>query len=355
MRVLVVDDSAFMRKAISLMIESDSSLTVADIARNGEEALEKIKALNPDVVTLDIEMPVMDGMTVLKKLKAEPCEKMPAILVCSTLTKKGSLDALTALRSGAADYVTKDPSTFGAGTADAKKELIAKIKAIGATRAEKASAPRAVTPSAPRLVSLSNHATDVVLIGSSTGGPPVLEEILTGIPADFPVPIVVAQHMPIMFTKSLAERLDETCAIDVEHGEHGAKLKAGTAYIVPGGQNGRVLRGLLGEVRLEVSPNPVDAPYKPSVDELLGSAAKAFGSRAIGVVLTGMGDDGSRGGLSLSKAGGKVLSQSRETCVVYGMPKAIAENGASSAVLSPSEIGAALKTVSIEGKRRLSA
>lgn len=353
MRVLVVDDSAFMRKAISLMIESDSTLTVADIARNGEEALEKIRTLNPDVVTLDIEMPVMDGMTVLKKLKASPSDKMPAILVCSTLTKKGSLDALTALRLGAADYVTKDPSTFGAGTADAKKELIAKIKAICSTRSERTSVARVSSVLPTKVLNLANHPTEVLLIGSSTGGPPVLEEILTAIPAEFPAPIVVAQHMPVLFTKSLAERLDEVCAIRVEHGEHGAKLKPGTAYIVPGGQNGRVLRGLLGEVRLEVSPHPVDAPYKPSVDELLGSAAKAFGARAVGVVLTGMGEDGARGGLSLAQAGGKVLSQSRETCVVYGMPKAVAENGASCAALTPAEIGAALKTILNEGKKRL--
>jgi two-component system chemotaxis response regulator CheB len=353
MRVLVVDDSAFMRKAITLMIESDPAFKVVDIARNGEEALEKIKTLKPDVVTLDIEMPVVDGMTVLRRLKLETTSPKPAVLVCSTLTKKGSVDALLAMRLGAADYINKDPGAFGAGNETVRQELMAKLKAIGETRSRQNAGQKGPARPADPTPNLSMKGADAVLIGSSTGGPPVLEEILTALPAEFPMPVVVAQHMPVLFTRSLSERLNDTCKIEVLHGEHGTKLKAGAAYIIPGGQHGRLVKGLLNELRLEVSPNPTDAPYKPSVNELLSSGARVLGSRCVGVVLTGMGDDGGRGAKEVHAAGGRMLAQCAETCVVYGMPRAVVEGGSALAALAPASIAEALNTLNSQADREL--
>jgi two-component system chemotaxis response regulator CheB len=380
--VLVCDDSAFMRKAISGLITSDPSLTVIDTARNGQEAVEKAKRLQPDVVTLDIEMPVMNGHQALTAIRRE-CRDLPggppAVLVCSSLTSAGSHDALQALREGASDVIAKDASFFSTNMEAMREDLIRKIKAVGSARARRlAGTPRpAPSPTAPgsapktagagprpisalaaahlaanqaaaatmdlRPISLATRRVDLIAIGSSTGGPPVLEQVLAQLPPGLPCPIVIAQHMPASFTKAMSERLDGMCAISVIHGEHGMPLHPGTAYVIPGGKHGRVRAIGPGPVRLEVSDDPRTAPFKPSVNELLASAARHAGRYCVGVVLTGIGDDGKVGGQELRAAGGLLIAQDPASCAVYGMPRAAAEVGGSS--MTPDQIAKTLGSI----------
>lgn len=348
MRVLVIDDSAFMRKAISMMIDGQSGLSVIDTARNGADGLEKIQRLAPDAVTLDIEMPIMDGLTMLEKLNALKLARKPVVLMCSTLTVKGSKESLKALRLGASDFIAKDPAAVGAGAEDVKREIVGKLKALLMARARTelrgATAGGRSVP-VPTSVSLSGRRTSLLAIGSSTGGPSVLEQILTALPKDFPAPIVVAQHMPAIFTQSMAERLAEVCAVRVVHGDSDMPLVSGTAYIIVGGRHGRVRSGMAGKPWLEISEKPTGALYKPSVDELLSSAARLCGATTVGVVLTGMGEDGKLGAGDLKQAGGVVIAQDEASSVVYGMPRAVVECGAAAAAMPPGEIARTLASI----------
>lgn len=345
MRVMVVDDSAFMRRAIGDMIEADPELEVVHRARNGKEAVEKALELAPDIITLDIEMPEMDGLTALRLIRVKAKEPKPAILMCSSLTTAGSHEALKALALGAADVIAKDHSTFSTNMDAMRDDLIAKIKAIGKSRQRRALRLRSPAPSAshdslPPISQLTPpRGVSVVVVGSSTGGPPALEKLLASIPADLPVPIVVAQHMPALFTKSLAERLDSMSHLRVVQADQTMKLTPGVVHIIVGGQHGRITSALGGMLQLRITDQPADARYKPSVDELLSSAAESVRSRAIGVVLTGMGDDGALGAGKLKAAGSTVLAQDETTSVVYGMPRAVAESGAASAEGSPEDLG----------------
>lgn len=344
-RVLIVDDSAFMRRAIQQMIGGDAELEVVGIATNGQEAIVQAVKLKPDVITLDIEMPVMNGLEAIPKLK-NATTPPPAILVCSSLTSAGSHEALKALRLGASDVIAKDSSNFSLSIEKIKDDLIAKIKAVAVgKRASIKTHEAAAKGRIDRTHTLQRGAFDLLVIGSSTGGPPVLETILSALPADLSVPVVVAQHMPLMFTKSLAERLDEVSAVSVIHGEQGMPLHPGTVYIGQGGKHVRVNKSLGGKLTLEISPEPAAALYKPAVNELYASAAKASGSRCAAVILTGMGDDGAIGAKDLRAKGALILAQDLESCVVYGMPKAVAQAGLADASLPPADIATILATL----------
>ncbi len=349
MRVLITDDSAFMRKALAALLSSDKSIEIVDTAHNGEDALKKIAQHKPDVVTLDIEMPVMDGLTCLSKIRLLP-EPRPAVLVCSTLTVAGSQHALKALRMGATDVICKEPDQIGAGNEQTRADIIARVKAI-APSARAASLKPAVAQAkpVPREWNSAGKSFDCLVIGSSTGGPPVLESILTALPANINMPIVVAQHMPALFTQSMSERLNEVCKIRVVHAENDCILEPNTAYITQGGKHARVHRMSAGKYRLEISPKPESALYKPSVNELFASAACGK-DRMLAVQLTGMGDDGAIGGKQLFHAGGTILAQLGETCAVYGMPKAIVEGGLAAAALTPLEIADALASLAGAGR-----
>lgn len=332
-----------MRKVISQILSSDPSIKVVDTARNGQEAVEKAKLLKPDLITLDIEMPVMDGLAALKKIRMECPEPRPAVLMCSTLTSAGSHEALRALRLGASDVIAKDSNLLAGNSSTMQAELLGKVRAILEHRAM---VPAKAVATAPRVVPgsvfrLGSRPVDLVLIGSSTGGPPVLEKMLTKLPADFPVPLVVAQHMPAMFTKSVAERLDQTCAITVVHGDQELELHPGTAYITQGGRHGRVVRRG-GKLFFNVSDEPAAALFRPSVNELFSSASKCNLRGTLAIVLTGMGDDGSVGAKELRAAGGVIVAQDAASCVVYGMPRAVVDNGSAEAALTPDEITAVL-------------
>jgi two-component system, chemotaxis family, protein-glutamate methylesterase/glutaminase len=362
MRVLIVDDSGFMRKALTQMIGSDPTLEVVGQATNGKEAVEMAQRLKPDVITLDIEMPVMDGMGALRAIK-ETCKDFdPAVLMCSSLTHAGSQSALAAMAAGASDVIAKDASHFSVNIREIQEELIEKIKAIGGTRAKRAlrrgaagcagigagggglgggsaspkAGPTATVSSTLRALRATD--LDLVAIGSSTGGPPVLEKILTRLSPSGGPPIVIAQHMPMLFTRSMAERLSQACKIKVVHAEDGMEIGPGEAAISPGGKQTRVVRVASGAVKLEVNETPAKMLYKPSVNELFNSVARVCKSRSLAIVLTGMGDDGMLGSKAIREAGGRVVAQDADSCVVYGMPRAVAECGASEASMSPDEV-----------------
>ncbi len=353
-KVVVVDDSAFMRKAISTMLAKDPEIQVVATARDGEEGLELIRKHDPDVVTLDVEMPRMDGLTCLRHIMME----MPRpVLMVSSLTNEGAEATLKALDLGAVDFIPKQLSKVSLDIVKIEASLISKVKIVAARKLMH-SRPRSSAYARPRtpltapapavqrgpVVSRSGSPKrDVVVIGVSTGGPPAVQKVLSALPADFPSSIVIAQHMPQAFTGPFAKRLDGLCQISVKEAETGDRLKAGCAFIAPGGRH-LVLKQQVSRVELEVTTEPASALYKPSANVLIGSAAEAVGRRALGVILTGMGNDGMEGIRALKEKGGRALAQSDATCVVYGMPKAIVDAGLSDEIVDIDDMAQAIMT-----------
>ncbi|MFV0422136.1 protein-glutamate methylesterase/protein-glutamine glutaminase [Oleidesulfovibrio sp.] len=358
-KVVVVDDSAFMRKALSSMLEKDPGITVVATARNGEEGLELIRKHDPDVVTLDIEMPRMDGLTALRHIMME----MPRpVLMVSSLTMEGAEATLKAMELGAVDFIPKQLSKVSLDIIKIEKDLQDKVKAISRRKmpvrplrpapvarpvtsglAKGAAVPsRPVAAKATPLVARSGKpVVDAVAIGVSTGGPPAVQKVLSVLPADFPVGIVIAQHMPAAFTGPFAKRLDSVCAISVKEAEHGDLLTPATAYIAPGGKHVRIANNR-GRLVVEVTTDPADALYKPSANVLMESAGLALGRRSLGVILTGMGSDGMEGMKVLKQKGGRALAQSDSTCVVYGMPKAIVDAGLADGIIDIDDMAEAI-------------
>jgi two-component system chemotaxis response regulator CheB len=265
----------------------------------------------------------MSGLELLQKLQGRPRSQRPRILMCSSLTTQGSHEALRALSLGAADFVAKDASIAVTGLDRLKSELLEKVRAIAPRRLAPLGERARIDAPAPAQAFTPAHRVDLVVIGSSTGGPPVVEHLCRALPPDLSCPVVIAQHMPALFTRSLAQRLSELCCVAVHHAEGEITLEPRTIYVIMGGQNGHVRKDRTGRLSLAVMPEPVDAPYKPSVDVLFETAGRAHGRNVLGIVLTGMGEDGLKGGRELAIAGGAILAQDAESCVVWGMPRAV--------------------------------
>ncbi len=340
-RVLIVDDSAFMRNALSRMLSSDSEITVVGTAKDGLEAIEKVVSLKPDVVTMDVEMPRMDGVTALRHIMEQ--NPLPVIMV-SSLTDKGAKVTLDALDLGAVDFIPKNLSDLSINIVRIQEDLLEKIghfgrKGLPLRHRKPVQAPASA---ATESVARPCHATGVrrvgiVTIGTSTGGPKALQEIIPRLPVNFPVPVVVAQHMPPNFTKYFADRLNQLSRIRVKEAEEGDRLEPGTVMIAPGRGHMRIKkRGI--EVTVTISEDPGEFIYRPSVDALFLSASEIYSDRSLGVILTGMGNDGLKGSTALKQAGGRVFAQNEETCVVYGMPKAVIEGGLADKVLPVEQI-----------------
>lgn len=338
-RVVVVDDSAFMRKAISSMLEHDPEIEVVGCARDGREGLTLIRSLDPDVVTMDLEMPVMDGLTALKCIMME----MPRpVIVVSSLTEEGAQETLKALETGAVDYLPKNVSKGSFEIVKIEDDLRAKVRAVARRKIVFPLRPRPpVSASAFDRPAAVKSARSVVAIGVSTGGPPALQSLLSQLPEDYPACILIAQHMPRAFTGPFARRLDALTPLRVFEAEDGHPISPGTVLLAPGGAHLRVRRGLTGLVA-EVGDEPERALYKPSANELLGSVADLVGHLAVGVILTGMGSDGLDGARRLKAAGGRLLAQNDASCVVYGMPKAVIEAGLTDAVIDLGDMPEAL-------------
>ncbi|HEX8947770.1 MAG TPA: chemotaxis response regulator protein-glutamate methylesterase [Dissulfurispiraceae bacterium] len=340
-KVLIVDDSAFMRNALSNMLSSDPEIKIVGTARDGLEAIEKVGSLAPDIVTMDVEMPRMDGITALKHIMES--NPLPVIMV-SSITTEGAKVTLDALDMGAVDFIPKNLSELSVNIMKLKEVLIDKIKHIARKGIVKKRVRPAVARAAievPKVMparALGERRIGIVSIGTSTGGPKALQEIIPKLPKDFPLPIVIAQHMPPNFTGPFAERLNQLSQITVKEAEEGEALKPGTALVAPGGGHMRVARKRSLDTVVSISENKEDFIYRPSVDALMSSVAEFFPGRALGVILTGMGNDGLHGLTALKKTGGRIFAQNEETCVVYGMPKAVVEAGIADKILSLEEI-----------------
>jgi two-component system chemotaxis response regulator CheB len=317
-RILVVDDSVVIRKLLSNTLSGDRELEVVATASDGRIALAKIPLLKPDLITLDIEMPVMDGLATLAALR-KLYPKLPVIMF-STLTEHGAAATLDALSLGASDYATKPSNTGSAAVAieHIRSELIPKIKALCGVSTLAITAPVGSRP-ALKVRGRSNPRIEIVAIGISTGGPNALAEVLPRIPNDFPVPIVVVQHMPPIFTRLLAERLASRSAIPVKEGSGGIILTPGHAWIAPGNFHMKVIRAGVS-CRLTLNQGPLENSCRPAVDVLFRSVAEAYRGNVLGVVMTGMGSDGVLGAQDIRSAGGDVIIQDEPSSVVWGMP-----------------------------------
>lgn len=317
-RTLIVDDSASMRATLKRMLSADPDIEVVGMAPEPFAARDMIKALNPDVLTLDVEMPGMDGLSFLERIMR--LRPMPVVM-CSTLTARGAEVTIEALRLGAVDYVTKPSGTPEDIERDAHL-LCEKVKT--AARSIARAGPQRL-PAQPSVGAGGGAAGQLIAIGSSTGGVEALFSLLPSLPEDCP-PILIVQHMPATFTRSFAQRLNAECRVTVVEATDGAQVAPGTVYIAPGGETHMELSGgANGRIKL-IHGDPVTG-HRPSVDVLFRSVAR-LGSGAVGVILTGMGSDGAQGLLEMRRAGARTLGQSKETCVVWGMPRAAKELGA---------------------------
>ncbi|WJD61211.1 protein-glutamate methylesterase/protein-glutamine glutaminase [Pseudomonas kurunegalensis] len=367
-KVLVVDDSGFFRRRVSEILSADPTIQVVGTATNGKEAIDQALALKPDVITMDYEMPMMDGITAVRHIM----QRCPTpVLMFSSLTHEGARVTLDALDAGAVDYLPKNFEDISRNPEKVKQMLCEKVHTISRSnrrlgsyaRTAPVAAPapasspaptssfasptpaRAAAParaSAPAPGPAASHSPapkrkpyKLVAIGTSTGGPVALQRVLTQLPANFPAPIVLIQHMPAAFTKAFAERLDKLCRISVKEAEDGDMLRPGLALLAPGGKQMMID----GRGTVKILPGDERLNYKPCVDITFGSAAKSYGDKVLSVVLTGMGADGREGARLLKQGGSTVWAQDEASCVIYGMPMAIVKANLADAVYSLDEIG----------------
>jgi len=373
-KVLVVDDSSFFRRRVSEILEQDSDIHVIGFAVNGREAVDKTAQLRPDMITMDVEMPVLDGISAVKEIMAS---NPTPILMFSSLTRDGATATLDALDAGAMDFLPKKFEDIARNNEDAIKLLQAKVKEIGRRRAPRALKPisssKPIERATPVRSSFSGTSTvkqpdrsfqraaptknssnsaairasgkqyQLVAIGTSTGGPVALQTILTQLPANFPHPILLIQHMPAAFTPAFAARLNGLCQIKVKEAQQGDRLQPGTAYLAPGGQQ-MMVEGRGSNRTLRVfEDNSERISYKPSVDVTFASAAKAYQGDVLAIVLTGMGADGRDGARMLKQTGATIWAQDEKSCVVYGMPQAIANAGLASENLALDDVAMRIK------------
>ncbi|MFP4271969.1 MAG: protein-glutamate methylesterase/protein-glutamine glutaminase [Halothiobacillaceae bacterium] len=351
MRVLIVDDSAFFRKALKEVLTADGFLEVVGEAVNGREAIDKAARLEPDVITMDVEMPVMDGISAVREImKAKPTP----ILMLSALTQAGAEATLDALDAGAVDFWPKDTTDPKSTLHQSARLLRARLRTLAVRGVPRKARAPLVPPSASTAGKVERgsglQAGDLrgvisrrgmVVIGASTGGPAALQIVLERIPAGFPVPVLIAQHMPAAFTGPFAQRLDAISGLKISEAVDGEPLLPGHAYVIPGGVHGEVIRQQ-GQCAFRRREPAANEHYRPSVSIALASAAMVYGADTLGVVLTGMGDDGAQGARMVRDSGGHVWSQDQASCVIYGMPAAVAKAGLSEAVLPLGQIGDAI-------------
>lgn len=363
-KILVVDDSIFMRRALESILKEEPDMEVVGLARNGKEALEMVEKFTPDVITMDIEMPVMDGITALEHIMKE--HPTPVIMV-SSLTKEGADATLKALDIGAVDFIPKD-SSFGSSAANIESELKAKIRKFAKNKnMMRLLTSRKFSPSSPsggiytrpsvKPVSQPLHApvgkgvTDgarhvtvnksgvkrVVALGTSTGGPQSLQKVIPLLPEDLKVPVVITQHMPPNFTQSLASRLNSLSKVTVVEAQGKEKLEPGVVYIAKGGLH-LTFKKVGPSVYTDLTPEPSNCFNIPSVDVMVDSITDVYGSECLGVIMTGMGSDGCKGLIKLKQAGGTIISQDEPSCIVYGMPRAVIEAGVADEIVPLEEI-----------------
>lgn len=322
-RVLVVDDSAYVRKVVSQMLGRSPFIEVVGVARDGREALELTEELQPDVVTCDLNMPVMDGVAFVRAQMA----KRPMPIVIISIAAESGEQVLAALDAGAIDFIQKPTALATERLMDMADELVEKVKIAARWRRREPPTPAEI-PAAPIRAASQRGSVDIVVIGVSTGGPQGLKMIVPLLPADCAVPVAIVLHMPLGYTEMYAQKLNDMSALRVVEAEEGTLIAPGTVYLAPAGRHLTFRReGNLVFGHLDV--RPLDTPHRPSVDTLFHSAAETYGARVLGVVLTGMGNDGREGAAWIKALGGCILTEAEETCIVYGMPRSVVEAGLS--------------------------
>ncbi|MFC5381092.1 chemotaxis-specific protein-glutamate methyltransferase CheB [Aquipuribacter nitratireducens] len=359
-RVVVVDDSVVVRRLVSDVLASDPEVEVVATCSNGRLGADAVRRLRPDVVTMDIEMPVMDGIQAVREIRTT--DRLTPIIMFSTLTERGARATFDALDAGATDYVTKpgQASAVGSGLDQVRAELLPRVRALAGRRRQPgtqlrrsalrpAGSPLLASPAARAVPPLPRQGPprtlvrrpQLVAVGSSTGGPEALSKVIGSLPPSFPVPVVVVQHMPAEFTQLLAERLDRTCAVRVLHAEDGQRLDPGTVVVARGGRHLEVVRDA-GVLRTRLSDAPPENFCRPAVDVLFRSVARAVHGQCLAVVLTGMGSDGTAGAADLAAAGAPLWAQDEASSVVWGMPGSLVGAGLADAVLPLPDIGPAV-------------
>ena len=342
-KLLIADDSSFMRKAICTIVEKDSDIKVIGFARNGEEAVKLVKELNPDILTLDIEMPVLNGLEALKIIMEE--NPLPVIML-SSLTKEGASETLKALELGAVDYIPKEIKNTTLDILKIENEIIEKIKLIARKKYIIRSQIIRKNKERKNNENLKYYISDdlkdkknvkIIAIGSSTGGPGALQQIITKLPNNLPCSIVIAQHMPSGFTKAFAERLNSISDIKVKEAEDCENLEDGVVYIAPGNFNMYLIKDF-SKILIKIDEKDFGSLYKPSVDVLISSVAEIYGKNAVGIILTGMGCDGLKGMQKLKEKNGYIIAQDENTSIIYGMPKAVIDNNLANKICPIDEI-----------------
>jgi two-component system chemotaxis response regulator CheB len=321
-RVLVVDDSAYVRKVVSQILSRSPFMEVVGTARDGQEALEQVVELRPDVVTCDLIMPNLDGVGFVR----QQMERKPVpIVIVSVASESGEL-VLSALDAGAVDFVQKPTALASDRLLEMGDDLISKVKIAAGARLRPA--PAAVEPIAAARIQ-TKGVVDIVVLGISTGGPQALRSLIPRLPAALPVPLAIVLHMPVGYTELYARKLDELSALNVVEAEDGVELRSGSVFLAPAGRHLTLRRNASGTVVTHLDVRPLDMPHRPSVDVLFQSAADIYSGRVLGVVMTGMGSDGREGAAWIKAKGGTILTEAEETCVVYGMPRSVVEAGLS--------------------------
>ena len=339
-KVLVVDDSALMRKIISDMINSQPDMEVIDTARNGEDLLKKLQKVEPDIITLDVEMPVMGGIEALRELKNRNIN-IP-VIVLSSVSSKAASSTMECLEAGAFDFISKPSGQISLDIDKVKNNLLERIKLAVEKNIKTAMNVKANNMSANTVPKVSNSLRknvskgrlEAVVIGASTGGPKALYTVITSLPANIGVPIFVVQHMPAGFTKAFADRLNTNSDITVVEASHGQVIEKNTVYVAPGGYHMQISR----DKKIYMNQEPTIWGVRPAVDKLFFSAAEVYGSALLSAVLTGMGRDGAAGTVEVKKNGGITISEHESTCTIYGMPKATFETGMVDEVLPLNDI-----------------
>ena len=327
-RVLIVDDSAFARKVIREMLSRSPYIEVVGAARDGSEALELVEQLKPDVVTCDLIMPRMDGAAFVR----EQMSRRPVPILIISVAEQDAEQALAALEAGAVDFVRKPTALATDHLLHIREELVDKVKAAAEVVLDRLTVEE---PASPAEVSVPSRAPriDVIVIGVSTGGPQALRNLMPQFPADFPVPIAIVLHMPVGFTALYAEKLAETTRIPVKEAAEGDELRPGLALLAQAGRHLVFRRDPGGKVTCHLVRQPSDLLHRPSVDVLFRSAAEVYGNRVLGVVMTGMGNDGKEGAAWIKAQGGSVITEAEQSCVIYGMPRSVVEAGLSDAAV----------------------
>ena len=331
--VVVVDDSAFMRKSISLMLESDNDIKVVATARDGEEGCDFVKKLNPDLVTMDIEMPKMDGLTALQKIMKE--NPVPVMMI-SSLTTEGADATIKAMEYGAVDFIPKELSYVNVNIIKIKEDLIKKVKEITRNNSVRERLKRIqksngyshqVSERTTVLNYLPRMDYRAVALGISTGGPLSLQKVIPFLSPKINCPVFIVQHMPPKFTKSLADRLNGMSEITVKEAENNEEVQKGVVYIAPGGFHMTVKKNGSNNFSILINEKPSESLHRPSVDVMMNSVIDVYGRNTLGIIMTGMGKDGFEGIKKLKQLGGNCIAQNEDTCIVYGMPKAVVDAG----------------------------